>query len=186
MKLIRFKLPGVYFSSYFNTFIIECIWSILHPLLDQMERFKTKTFVFVRMVHRGLASLLDLWWCSVMCSCFRVVPGDPLQERVDAFLWVPREGWMDEALPEQSEKRCAAVQPRTTDGNSWPTDRGGEHCVLFKSTSWRKRFKLKVKGGEFYLLSQFVFAFCLSRCWPLICQYVCLVWTEWILPTWTE
>lgn len=42
---------------------------------------------------------------------------------------------MDDALPEQSEKRRAAVQPRTTDDNSWPTDRGGEHCVSTTTTA---------------------------------------------------
>lgn len=29
-------------------------------------------------------------------------------------------------------------------------------------------------------------AFCLSRCWLLICQYVSLVWTGWILLIWMD
>lgn len=42
---------------------------------------------------------------------------------------------MDEALPDHSEKPCVAVQEPTTDGNSWPTDRGGEHVCLRVCTS---------------------------------------------------
>ena len=63
-----------------------------------------------------------------MCVCVCVVPGDPLQEWVDAFLWIPCAGWLDEALPDRPEKTFAAVQPRTTDCNSRPADRRGV-CV---------------------------------------------------------
>lgn len=83
--------------------------------------------------------ILILLLLNISLFNFHVFPGDPIQERVDALLWVACEGWMDATLPGHSEKLCEAVQPCTTDENSWKTDRRGERahlCVCGCAPRW--------------------------------------------------
>ena len=57
-----------------------------------MEEFnyKTKSFVFVRLVQKVMSSSLEVMFVLLsdlfkrMCAC--VILGDPVQERVDALL----------------------------------------------------------------------------------------------------
>lgn len=117
-------------------------------------------------------------WCravwhqysALVTLCVGVVPGDPLQEQVDAFFWVLCGGWLDDAIQKQPEEPRAAVQPRTWDDISWPQDREGERTFyttadntgkpfLFQWCHRRhemKQWKYKIEARKLCRLSRFV------------------------------
>lgn len=75
---------------------------------------------------------------------------------------------MDEGLPDQSEKCCAAVQTCSTDENSGPTDPGGErdfssefHLSALNLRPEGPSVKLPVKAPDLCLE---ILCHCSSRC----------------------